>query len=114
MTRTDESRVRLFLGLGGAVAAAALVAFVTFGASGSSGTSVMAAEPGLSKVAVQTLSTDASRVTGGDVLVQITVPSGTPAQPVKVTVAGRDVSDAFRATASNTMVGLVTGCSGAM
>ena len=108
MTRTDEYRVRVFLGLGGTVAAAAFVAFVGSGASGSSGTSVMAAEPGPSGVAIQALSTDASRVTGGDVLVQITVPPST-AQPVKVTVAGRDISDAFRPTAPNTRVGLVTG-----
>jgi hypothetical protein len=70
---------------------------------------VTAAEPGLSRIAIQTLSTDASRVTGGDVLVQIMVPPSTPVQSVNVTVAGRDVTDSFRPAASNAMVGLVTG-----
>ncbi|MBZ5556022.1 MAG: DUF6351 family protein [Acidobacteriia bacterium] len=58
-------------------------------------------------VGIKTLSTAASRVTGGDVLVQVTAPAGVFA---KVTVGDRDVSSAFRADASSTArVGLITG-----
>src|ERR1700680_2386272 len=98
MTRTAESRVGPYFGRGAAVTGAALmlVAFGTLVTCLSSRTSVMPAEPGLSRIAIQTLSTDASRVTGGDVLVQIMVPPSTPVQSVKVTVAGRDVTDSFR------------------
>jgi hypothetical protein len=62
---------------------------------------------------VRAISTDASRVTGGDLLVEI---AGPPAvlhaadlvqSGVRVTVAGRDVSRAFSRTTSNTYVGLV-------
>ena len=109
MTRTAgcrESRVGPFLGLS---AAAALVAFVTLLAALLGRAPIMAAGPGPSRVAIQTLSTDASRVTGGDVLVQITVPPNAPEHSVKVTVAGRDVSDQFRTVSANTLMGLVTG-----
>ena len=62
------------------------------------------------KAALTALSTDPARVTGGDVLLQIALPPGIPAQRVKVTVGPRDVSGAFRAgTAPDTLVGLVTG-----
>ena len=59
------------------------------------------------RVAIKTLSTDASRVTGGDVLVQVTVPAGEP-RP-RITVGGRDVTMAFKqGDAPHTLVGLVT------
>jgi hypothetical protein len=78
------------------------------GATMSPVASLHAADP-VSKIEISTLSVDPSRVTGGDVLVQVAVPVGTPLASVKVTVAGRDVSGAFKNTAPNTVVGLVTG-----
>ena len=56
---------------------------------------------------ITTLSTHADRVSGGDVLVQITSDSGGAGA---VTLNGADVTSMFRAgTAPNTLVGLVTG-----
>ena len=61
-------------------------------------------------VQIKTLSTDASRVTGGDVLVRVTVPDATPTKSVRVTVDGRDVTDVFRPEANaHALMGLVTG-----
>src|SRR5438034_464243 len=58
-------------------------------------------------VDISTLSTHADRVSGGDVLVQITSDSGGAGA---VTLNGTDVTSLFRAgTAPNTLVGLVTG-----
>jgi hypothetical protein len=70
---------------------------------------VFAAETVPTAIEIKTLSTDASRVTGGDVLVQVAVPPSTPTQTVSVTVAGRDVSGAFQNTSPNVFRGLVTG-----
>src|SRR5215468_4984500 len=63
------------------------------------------------KLGIQTLSTRADRVTGGDVLVAIAAPAG--AQPARadrpdVRLNGRDVSDAFHQQ-QGSFVGLVTG-----
>src|ERR1700694_1362129 len=56
---------------------------------------------------IKTLSTHADRVSGGDVLVQITLDQN---QAVAVTLNGNDVSSAFHPGATpNTLVGLVTG-----
>src|ERR1700687_2470329 len=56
---------------------------------------------------IKTLSTHADRVSGGDVLVQITLDQS---QAVAVTLNGNDVSSAFHpGTTPNTLVGLVTG-----
>src|SRR2546421_1574618 len=56
---------------------------------------------------IKTLSTHADRVSGGDVLVQITLDQS---QGVAVTLNGNDVSSAFHpGTTPNTLVGLVTG-----
>src|ERR1700694_4797563 len=56
---------------------------------------------------IKTLSTHADRVSGGDVLVQITLDQS---QAVAVTLNGNDVSSAFHPGATaNTLVGLVTG-----
>jgi hypothetical protein len=46
---------------------------------------------------VSTVSTSADRVTSGDVLVRIDVPRNVPVHKVRVSVGGRDVSDAFAA-----------------
>src|SRR5512138_1421212 len=59
---------------------------------------------------VRTLSTHADRVSGGDVLVEITYPDANKNHPLIVTLNGRDVSGAFRpGEAPRTRVGLVTG-----
>src|SRR5262245_54595904 len=59
---------------------------------------------------IQRLSTQAALVTGGDVLLQITLPAATSAGSLRVSASGRDVTGAFRAGASaNAVVGLVTG-----
>lgn len=67
------------------------------------------ADPAPSKLEIKALSTDPSRVTGGDVLVQIGLPAGTPAESVSVTLAGRDVSSVFQTVSPSARVGLVTG-----
>src|SRR5882762_10151575 len=56
---------------------------------------------------IKTLSTHADRVSGGDVLVQITLPRH--ARNVIVSLNGRVVTSAFHETAQGTLVGLVTG-----
>lgn len=67
-----------------------------------------AASPGA--IRITTLSTAASRVTGGDVLVEIGLPANRPPSSVMVAVGGRDISASFRAgTAPHTLVGLVAG-----
>src|SRR5262252_9104205 len=60
------------------------------------------------KLNLQTLSTRADRVTGGDVLVSIAAPAGAPAARPEVRLNGRDISDAFRQQRGS-LVGLVTG-----
>jgi hypothetical protein len=62
------------------------------------------------QVTIKTLSTDPARVTGGDVLVEVALPSNTPAGSVKITAGDRDVTSQFRPGAMpNTLLGLVTG-----
>src|SRR5438552_18792053 len=56
---------------------------------------------------IKTLSTHADRVSGGDVLAQMTLDQS---QSVTVTLNGQDVSSAFHAgTTPNALIGLVTG-----
>jgi hypothetical protein len=70
-------------------------------------TLLAAGQPARGIVEIRTLSTAASRVTGGDVLVQVTAPAEAV---LRVSVGGRDVSTAFRVGSTpNTRVGLVTG-----
>src|SRR5215471_13927421 len=80
-------------------------------ATGLAGYSLIAAgDPPSRDVGIQTLSTHADRVSGGDVLVQITLKHVNPKQPVLITLNGFDVSSMFRAgDAPNTLIGLVTG-----
>jgi uncharacterized tannase-like protein DUF6351 len=87
---------------------AALAAFVVFLAIQTS--SGAAAPPRVNKLDIQTLSTHADRVTGGDVLIAIAIPAGSAASaaPPDVRLNGRDVSNAFRAV-NHRFVGLVTG-----
>ena len=62
------------------------------------------------QVGIKTLSTDPSRVTGGDVLVEVSVPAGAALDSVKIMVGDRDVTSSFQAGAMpNRLVGLVTG-----
>src|SRR5882724_5277649 len=68
---------------------------------------VLAAGQAAPKIEIKTLSTAAARVTGGDVLVQVTAPAGTF---TRVSVGDRDVSSAFHAGGSSTeRIGLITG-----
>src|SRR5262245_51312905 len=62
------------------------------------------------KLEVQAVATAAAHVTGGDVLIRISVPSGIDAASVKVTAADRDVSSALRADRlPQSRVALITG-----
>ena len=62
------------------------------------------------RLAIRTVSTDPDRVSGGDVLVEISFPHGTSSRSLIVSLNGRDVSSAFRSgRAPNTVLGLVTG-----
>jgi hypothetical protein len=57
---------------------------------------------------VRAVSTDATLVTGGDVLVEVSLPAS--GNPLKVTLAGRDVTSAFRRMATpGRMQGVITG-----
>jgi hypothetical protein len=70
------------------------------------------ADPGAHKVEIRTLSTRPDMVSGGDVLVQVDVPSNIRPTHVRVTLNGRDVTDAFRpGQVSGALVGLVEGLS---
>ncbi len=65
-------------------------------------------------ITLRTLSTDAWRVTGGDVLLQVSLPPGTRADALTVMAAGRNVTNVFHAgsspsTSSSTLTGVVTG-----
>lgn len=64
----------------------------------------------LDRFGIRTLSTHPDRVSGGDVLVEITFPRTSARLPLSVTLNGADVSGAFHpGDAPNTLVGLVTG-----
>src|SRR5215471_10496201 len=58
---------------------------------------IAAADPPSQDVGIQTLSTHADRVSGGDVLVQITLKHTNPNHPLVITLNGFDVSAMFRA-----------------
>src|SRR5437016_10572469 len=59
---------------------------------------------------IRTLSTHADRVSGADVLVEVSYPHANSKFPLVVTLNGRDVSASFRAGEKpNTLLGLVTG-----
>ena len=71
------------------------------------GWQVASAQAPVARVGIKTLSTDAAIVTGGDVLVEISLPAG--ASP-RITLDGRNVGKAFRSgTQPRTLVGVVTG-----
>ena len=59
---------------------------------------------------IETLSTPADRVSGGQVLVQVSFPGNPRNRPLKIKLNGQDVSAFFQpGTEGNTLVGLVTG-----
>lgn len=61
-------------------------------------------------IALRTLSTDAALVTGGDVLLEVTLPRGTNADGLRITAGGRDVTAAFHPGSSpTTLSGVVAG-----
>ena len=60
-------------------------------------------------VEIKVLSGDPALVTGGDALIQVTVPAGVPVQTTRVTIGTHDVTDAFRPSATpQTVLGVVT------
>ncbi len=72
--------------------------------------STLAAPAANSQFGVRTLSTHADRVSGGNVLVEVSYPHANAKTPLSIQLNGQDVSGAFRAgEAANTLVGLVTG-----
>ncbi len=73
------------------------------------GREARADDNGSQSLQIQTLSTHADRVSGGDVLVQISLPRAPRKGDVTVSLNGRLVTGAFRETAPGTLVGLVTG-----
>ena len=60
-------------------------------------------------VEIRTLSQRADLVSGGDVTVEVLVPSGSVASGLRVDVGGRDVTSAFTAAGNGRYVGVVTG-----
>jgi hypothetical protein len=89
-----------------AVPFVALAAFVA-GAAVYSAAAVAKQDKGYG---VETVSTRADRVSGGDVLVEITYKHDNRNRPLEITLNGRDVSGSFRpGNDPNTLVGLISG-----
>jgi hypothetical protein len=98
--RTSTLRRRALTVAASGVLAASFAAFST----------VASGDPPPSDVGIKTLSTRANLVSGGDVLVQITLKHENRNHPVTITLNGHDVSGAFHpGDAPNTLIGLVTG-----
>jgi hypothetical protein len=71
---------------------------------------VASGDPPPSDVGIKTLSSRPDLVSGGDVLVQITLKHENRNHPVAITLNGHDVGSAFRpGDAPDTLIGLVTG-----
>ncbi len=60
-------------------------------------------------VEIKTLSADPSRVTGGDVLLQVTLPSGVRSGTVHVQANSHDITNLFKSAGPRALVGLVSG-----
>ncbi|WP_166352604.1 DUF6351 family protein [Phytoactinopolyspora limicola] len=91
------------------LAAPLVLGAVSAGAAGSAGPP--AEPPGVSgaQIAVDTLSGRPDMVTGGDALVQVTLPRQVPIQSVRVSVGAVDVTDEFTVDRiERTLTGLVT------
>ena len=82
-----------------------------FAVFGSIAVAAMQTNSAAGGLALQTLSTDASLVTGGDVLVEVTVPESMPPDSVRITAAGRNITGSFKRTKAGAakLIGLVTG-----
>src|SRR6266446_5798152 len=81
-----------------------------FAASFAVFSTVASADPPASDVGIKTLSARPNLVSGGDVLVQITLKHENRNHPVAITLNGHDVASAFRpGDAPDTLIGLVTG-----
>jgi hypothetical protein len=65
--------------------------------------------PADGQVEIRALSTRADLVSGGDVLVEVVLPAGVDTAHVRMTVDGRDVTDAIAVRSDGRMVGLVEG-----
>lgn len=62
------------------------------------------------QIEIKSLSTDPTRVTGGDVLLQISYPAGTDPSSLRITAGSTDVTSAFqRGAMPNSLMGLVSG-----
>ena len=65
---------------------------------------------GAGKLEIRTLSGDPALVTGGDTLVEVTLPTDVTLQNVKIMAGSRDVTQSFKGDpASHKMLGLITG-----
>src|SRR5207249_5134210 len=81
-----------------------------FAASFAGLSTVASGNPPPRDVGIKTLSAQADLVSGGDVLVQITLKHENRNHPVTITLNGHDISGVFRpGDEPNTLVGLVTG-----
>lgn len=65
--------------------------------------------PSASTLQIKSLSNRADLLSGGDALIEIVLPTGTPAEALRVEVDGRDVSAAFARRANGRVMGLLTG-----
>ena len=64
------------------------------------------------RLIIRTLSNQPDRISGGDVLVEVSFPARTSSRSLIISLNGRDISSAFRTgRAPNTVVGLVRGLS---
>jgi hypothetical protein len=58
---------------------------------------------------VRVVSTDPALVTGGDALVEVTIPSAVAIDDVRITAGGQEITQTFRPTDQGTLLGLLTG-----
>ena len=100
MTLRYEFKSRTALAV---MVAAAVIVFLSDGR-------VAQADGGSHKFEIRALSTRPAMVSGGDVLLQITVPSNVPLNDVRVSLNNEDITDVFRpGAAAGSLVGLVDG-----
>ena len=70
----------------------------------------MSAQPDAGGIRIIPLSARADMVSGGDVLVRVSVPASIPVNQVRVSVNGEDATSMFRRDEStHTLIGLATG-----
>lgn len=94
------------------VAATAVAALLASTAGAFSLGGAASAAPGPAQLQIETVSSAPDMVTGGDALVEVSVPGNVPYHRVKVTLDGVDTTDAFTWDAQRrVLVGLVDGMS---